>query len=136
MEVALEEGVIIFDNYFAVSATDLSCLVSLPTEDGRLYHIVADVSFTLEDGTKIVYFYGDQSIVSTESSVVSANDNQSFSDVITSASGWHIPTTQDWKILERYLGMNSKELNLNMAWSGTDQGTQLKEEVPVGLMQS
>jgi hypothetical protein len=23
--------------------------------------------------------------------------------------------------------MNSKELNLNMAWSGTDQGTQLKE---------
>jgi hypothetical protein len=31
-----------------------------------------------------VYFYGDRSIVSTESSVVSANDNQSFSDVITS----------------------------------------------------
>jgi hypothetical protein len=35
--VALEEGVIIFDNYFAVCATDLSCLVSLPTEDGGLY---------------------------------------------------------------------------------------------------
>ncbi len=84
LEVALEEGVIIFDNYFAVCATDLSCLVSLPTEDGGLYHIVADVSFTLEDGTQIVYFYGDRSIVSTESSVVSANDNQSFSDVITS----------------------------------------------------
>jgi hypothetical protein len=31
-----------------------------------------------------VYFYGNRSIVSTESSVVSANDNQSFSDVITS----------------------------------------------------
>jgi hypothetical protein len=29
------------------------------------------VSFTLEDGTQIVYFYGDRSIVSTESSVVS-----------------------------------------------------------------
>ncbi|CAB9545127.1 hypothetical protein BROOK1789C_2194, partial [Bathymodiolus brooksi thiotrophic gill symbiont] len=26
LEVALEEGVIIFDNYFAVCATDLSCL--------------------------------------------------------------------------------------------------------------
>jgi hypothetical protein len=50
-EVALEEGVIIFDNYFAVCATDLSCLVSLPTEDGGLYHIVADASFTLDDGT-------------------------------------------------------------------------------------
>jgi hypothetical protein len=54
LEEALEEGVIIFDNYFAVCATDLSCLVSLPTEDGGLYHIVADVSFALEDGTQIV----------------------------------------------------------------------------------
>jgi hypothetical protein len=62
LEVALEEGVIIFDNYFAVCATDLSCLVSLPTEDGGLHHIVADVSFTLEDGTQIVYFYGDRSL--------------------------------------------------------------------------
>jgi hypothetical protein len=34
----------------------------LPTEDGGLYHIVADASFTLEDGTQIVYFYGDRSI--------------------------------------------------------------------------
>jgi hypothetical protein len=31
LEVALEEDVIIFDNYFAVCATDLSCLVSLVT---------------------------------------------------------------------------------------------------------
>jgi hypothetical protein len=87
LEVALEEGVIIFDNYFAVCATDLSCLVSLPTEDGGLYHIVADASFTLEDGTQIVYFYGDRSIVSTESSVVSTDDTQSFSDVIASNVG-------------------------------------------------
>jgi hypothetical protein len=46
--------------YFQVSpsfkpSTDLSCLVSLPTEDGGLYHIVADASFALEDGTQIVY---------------------------------------------------------------------------------
>jgi hypothetical protein len=68
-------------------ATDLSCLVSLPTEDGGLYHIVADVSFTLEDGTQIVYFYGDQSIVSTESSAVNTDDTQSFSDVIASNVG-------------------------------------------------
>ena len=79
LEVALEEGVIIFDNYFAVCATDLSCLVSLPTEDGGLYHIVADASFTLEDGTQIVYFYGEQSIVSTESS---KGGNQSFLSAI------------------------------------------------------
>jgi hypothetical protein len=58
LEVTLKESVIIFDNYFAVCATDLSCLVSLPTEDGGLYHIVADVFFTLEDGTQILYYYG------------------------------------------------------------------------------
>ena len=52
-----------------------------------LYHIVADASFTLEDGTQIVYFYGEQSIVSTESSAVSTDDTQSFSDVITSNIG-------------------------------------------------
>ena len=54
------------------------------TEDGGLYHIVADASFTLEDGTQIVYFYGDRSIVSTESSAVSTDDKQSFLDVVTS----------------------------------------------------
>jgi hypothetical protein len=42
---------ILFASAFIVCATDLSCLVSLPTEDGGLYHIVADVFFTLEDGT-------------------------------------------------------------------------------------
>ena len=87
LEVALEEDVIIFDNYFAVCATDLSCLVSLPTEDGGLYHIVADVFFTLEDGTQIVYFYGEQSIVATESNGASVSDNQSFFDVVTSNIG-------------------------------------------------
>jgi hypothetical protein len=50
----------------SLPSPDLSCLVSLPTEDGGLYHIVADASFALEDGTQIVYFYGEQSIVSTE----------------------------------------------------------------------
>ncbi|SGZ73125.1 Flagellar hook-length control protein FliK [Bathymodiolus thermophilus thioautotrophic gill symbiont] len=84
LEVALEENVIIFDNYFAVCETGLSCLVSLPTEDGGLYHIVANTFFTLEDGTQVVYFYGEQSIVTTESSAVSANNNQSFKDIITS----------------------------------------------------
>jgi hypothetical protein len=34
LEVALDDSVIILDNYFDVCATDLSCLVSLPTENG------------------------------------------------------------------------------------------------------
>jgi hypothetical protein len=62
-------------------------VLSLVTEDGGLYHIVADASFALEDGTQIVNFYGEQSIVSTESSAVSTDDKQSFSDVISSNVG-------------------------------------------------
>ncbi|AYQ56080.1 Integrins alpha chain [Bathymodiolus thermophilus thioautotrophic gill symbiont] len=87
LEVALEESVVVFDNYFDVCATDLSCLVSLPAENGGLYHIVPDTFFTLEDNTQVVYFYGEQSIVSTESSTVSTNNNQSFFDVVTSNIG-------------------------------------------------
>jgi hypothetical protein len=84
--LASKSLVIFFDNYFAVCATDLSCLVSLPTEDDGLYHITADASFTLKNGTKIVYLYGDQSIIFTESSAanINTNDNQSFLNVITS----------------------------------------------------
>jgi hypothetical protein len=48
------------------------------------YYVVADTFFTLEDGTQIVYFYGEQSIVSTESSVVETSDDQSFYDAVTS----------------------------------------------------
>ena len=46
LEVALDDSVIIFDNDFDVCATDLSCLVSLPTENGGLYYVVADTFFT------------------------------------------------------------------------------------------
>ncbi|CAB5495743.1 hypothetical protein THERMOT_368, partial [Bathymodiolus thermophilus thioautotrophic gill symbiont] len=87
LEVTFAESVLIFDNYFTLCKTDLSCLVSLPTEDGGLYHVVADTFFTLEDGTQVVYFYGEQSIVATESSATSTDDNQSFSDVIASNIG-------------------------------------------------
>jgi hypothetical protein len=59
-------------------------LVSLPTENGGLYYVVADTFFTLEDGTQIVYFYGEQSIVSTESSTADESDDQSFYDTVAS----------------------------------------------------
>ncbi|AYQ55820.1 hypothetical protein MS2017_0056 [Bathymodiolus thermophilus thioautotrophic gill symbiont] len=87
LEVTFAESILIFDNYFTLCKTDLSCLVSLPTEDGGLYHVVADTFFTLEDGTQVVYFYGEQSIVATESSATSTDGNQSFSDVIASNIG-------------------------------------------------
>ncbi|WP_275112754.1 FISUMP domain-containing protein, partial [Bathymodiolus thermophilus thioautotrophic gill symbiont] len=42
------------------------------------------------------------------------------------APGWHIPTAYDWKVLQRYLGMDTADLNKNGVWIGNDQGTQLK----------
>jgi len=38
---------------------------------------------------------------------------------------WHIPTDEEWKILEMELGMSQEEAN-NTGFRGTDQGTQLK----------
>jgi uncharacterized protein (TIGR02145 family) len=41
--------------------------------------------------------------------------------------GWHIPTDDDWKTLEKYLGMSDADLNL-ISWRGTEEGGMLKED--------
>jgi uncharacterized protein (TIGR02145 family) len=42
-------------------------------------------------------------------------------------SGWHLPSDNEWKQLEMYLGMNETEAN-NEGWRGTDEGGKLKED--------
>jgi uncharacterized protein (TIGR02145 family) len=39
--------------------------------------------------------------------------------------GWHIPTDDDWKKLEIFLGMNSEKADL-ITWRGTNEGEKLK----------
>jgi len=39
--------------------------------------------------------------------------------------GWHIPTDNEWKELEIYLGMSSAEAE-KVSWRGSDQGNKLK----------
>jgi uncharacterized protein (TIGR02145 family) len=39
--------------------------------------------------------------------------------------GWRIPTDDDWKTLEKFLGMTETDCN-NKTWRGSDQGAQLK----------
>lgn len=39
--------------------------------------------------------------------------------------GWHVPTDEEFKILERYLGMTTAESNRS-DWRGTDEGNKLK----------
>jgi uncharacterized protein (TIGR02145 family) len=41
--------------------------------------------------------------------------------------GWHLPTDEEWKILETNLGMDEAETG-NLEWRGTDTGNLLKEE--------
>jgi uncharacterized protein (TIGR02145 family) len=53
-------------------------------------------------------------------------------EVITSGkgiapAGWRVPTDEDWKILEEYLGMPVDQLD-ETNWRGTTEGDQLKEE--------
>jgi uncharacterized protein (TIGR02145 family) len=40
-------------------------------------------------------------------------------------SGWHVPTDDDWKKLEMYLGLNLSQAN-STAWRGTDEGGKMK----------
>ena len=47
--------------------------------------------------------------------------------------GSHIPTDNDWKILEVQLGMTQEQADMQRDWRGTDQGTQLKSGGTSGL---
>jgi uncharacterized protein (TIGR02145 family) len=41
--------------------------------------------------------------------------------------GWHVPTDEDWKELEKYLGMSQSEAD-GINWRSADVGGKLKEE--------
>jgi len=41
--------------------------------------------------------------------------------------GWHVPTDEEWKQLEMYLGMNQSDAD-NTHWRGTEEGGKLKED--------
>jgi uncharacterized protein (TIGR02145 family) len=49
--------------------------------------------------------------------------------------GWHIPSDDEWKELEKQLGMSSTEAD-KTSWRGTDQGEKLKIESPNGWTKS
>jgi uncharacterized protein (TIGR02145 family) len=40
-------------------------------------------------------------------------------------SGWHLPSDDEWKTLEMYLGMSQSEAD-KTEWRGTDEGKQMK----------
>jgi len=40
--------------------------------------------------------------------------------------GWHVPSSEEWKEMEMYLGMTEEQASLTL-WRGTDEGGKLKE---------
>jgi len=46
-------------------------------------------------------------------------------DIEIAPDGWHIPTDEEWKELEMFLGMSQSVLD-NEGWRGTDEGQKLK----------
>lgn len=61
-------------------------------------------------------------------------------EAITSANklapnGWHIPTDEEWKQLEMYLGMSNDQAN-KLTWRGTTEGDKLKIQGPLGWTES
>ena len=57
----------------------------------------------------------------------SSNSNPSTVQGIC-PDGWHLPSDEEWKQLEKSLGMDDNDLN-GIGWRGTDQGNQLKSTV-------
>ena len=44
-------------------------------------------------------------------------------------AGWHIPSDDEWKTLEMYLGMSQGDAD-NVKWRGLDEGDKLKVQAP------
>ncbi|MBA5248291.1 MAG: hypothetical protein FE834_01960, partial [Gammaproteobacteria bacterium] len=80
LEVLLpDEVIVIFDDYFEICATDLSCLVALPNENG-IYYVTEGNFPTLADGSQIVYLQGSKSALSAIAATQSPLFFESFSD--------------------------------------------------------
>ena len=47
--------------------------------------------------------------------------------------GWHLPSDDEWKKMEKYLGMADADLNKYDKWRGTDQGKQLISNDSIGF---
>jgi uncharacterized protein (TIGR02145 family) len=50
-------------------------------------------------------------------------------------NGWRIPTDDDWKELEKHLGMSANEAD-KLTWRGTNEADKLKIEGPLGWTES
>ncbi|WP_024792268.1 type I secretion C-terminal target domain-containing protein [Candidatus Ruthturnera calyptogenae] len=74
------DTIVVFNEYFKVCVSDLSCLVSLPSEDG-IYHIIENNFVTFTNNSQIIHFYGDESVLSAVATNQSTVFAESFNEV-------------------------------------------------------
>jgi uncharacterized protein (TIGR02145 family) len=133
--------------------TTLLVSVVLPVVDidGNIYHVVriGDQWWLLENLKVTHYNNGDTIPNVTDNGIWSGttlgaycNYNNDTTNVATygrlynwyavndirniAPVGWHVPTDDEWKQLEMYLGMSQSQANAT-GWRGTDEGGKLKE---------
>jgi len=116
--------------------------------DGQAYNIVAigrqtwmaenlkylpDVNPSLDGSNSSPYYYA-YDYQGTNVSEAKATTNYQTYGVLYNwnaalnacPDGWHLPTDDEWKTLEMYLGMSQSESD-DVDWRGTDEGGKLKE---------
>ena len=119
--------------------------------DGNTYHIVKiGNQWWMAENLKVTHYSNGDSIPEATDNVIWANltigawcnyNNDSTNGAIygkmynwyavddsrnVAPAGWHVPTDDEWKELEMYLGMSQAQAN-NEGWRGTDEGGKLKE---------
>jgi uncharacterized protein (TIGR02145 family) len=55
-----------------------------------------------------------------------SNLQTGYGIIVIAPEGWPVPTHDDWKKLEMFLGMSASE-SARGPWRGTDEGGKLKE---------
>lgn len=121
-----------FDNEGDSSAVEISViLVDAPgtftdLRDGQIYSIVEIGSQT---------WFAENLNFDTPNSVWYDNDYEygalygrlySWDDALSACpTSWHLPSDEEWKTLEMYLGMSQSEAN-QVDYRGTDEGSKLK----------
>ncbi len=48
-------------------------------------------------------------------------------------TGWHLPSDDEWKLLEQHLGMSKADAGKFNGWRGSNQGTQLLTDSTLGF---
>jgi uncharacterized protein (TIGR02145 family) len=81
--------------------------------------------FNLNDDSLNVAFYGH---LYTEAAALNGT-NRSGAEIVQGIcpSGWHVPSDEEWKLLEIFLGMSQSQADGINEWRGSDEGGKLKE---------